>query len=374
MRTLDRYIIRQFLINFAILLLVFLCLFVLIDLIVDLDEFVEAGRERATRTGNLFTGILVTVGDYYGPVSLMLYVFFSGLIAAAAMGFTLTSLGRSGELVAMATSGISMGRAAMPVIVAGCLLNVLTLPCQELLIPQFAHKLARSKNHLQYDTAPQLQVHYAIDRRRSLLSAAEFDPYRDQAMLKGVTILTRDERGMVQRRITAEQAFWDAGRGGWELIGGYAISAKPPEDPFAGPGTRGVEPEEFYQTTLTPSVLLSRRATNYPVLLSSVQLRELSQNLAPEDGPIRKIMHSRFSLMVVNMLVLVIGLPFFLVTDSGNPLRDGAKAAGVCIGAWGFGLVLLQVTATQFNPVMAAWLPVVILLPASAALLQTIRS
>ena len=33
-----------------------------------------------------------------------------------------------------------------------------------------------------------------------------------------------------------------------------------------------------------------------------------------------------------------------------------------------------RVAATQFNPVMAAWLPVVVLLPVSAVLLQTIRS
>ena len=48
MKILDRYIILQFLLNFVILFVVIMMLFVLVDLIVDLDEFLSAGRDRAT--------------------------------------------------------------------------------------------------------------------------------------------------------------------------------------------------------------------------------------------------------------------------------------------------------------------------------------
>ena len=42
----DRYIIRQFLVNFVILLCVMMMLFTVVDMILNLDEFLEAGRLR----------------------------------------------------------------------------------------------------------------------------------------------------------------------------------------------------------------------------------------------------------------------------------------------------------------------------------------
>ena len=47
MNLLDRYIARQFLVNFVILLFVLLSLFVLIELVISLDDFLEAGQMLA---------------------------------------------------------------------------------------------------------------------------------------------------------------------------------------------------------------------------------------------------------------------------------------------------------------------------------------
>ena len=137
------------------------------------------------------------------------------------------------------------------------------------------------------------------------------------------------------------------------------------------------EPYEFFETELTPTVLQARRATSYPYLLPMSQLRPMQTN--PAVGPknqqrITKIVWGRFSLLVLNVLVLVIGLPFFLSRSPTNLLVQGVKAAGVCIGAWAGGIVMLQGGADWLPPVAAAWLPVVIYLPISAWLLQTIKT
>jgi len=91
MKTLDRYIVRQFLTNFAILFVVLMSLFVVVDLIVDLDEFIQAGAAHADAWigGRWMATLGITVG-YYGPTVLLVYVFFNGLIVVGAMGFTLT--------------------------------------------------------------------------------------------------------------------------------------------------------------------------------------------------------------------------------------------------------------------------------------------
>lgn len=374
MRTLDRYITRQFLVNYLILLAVFMMLFMLIDLIVDLDEFVEAGKRRADDLGGALPATVLSILDYYGPVLVLLYVFFSGLLTAAALGFTVMALGRTGELAAMATSGQSMMRSTAPVVVAGCLLSLLTLPCQELVIPNLAHKLARSKAQVRQETIGSFPVHYAVDRDGQLLSASQFTPGGSEPLLTGVTILRRDAEGRVFQRITAEQGFWDDDRGGWELVGGMAIHAGQEDLGPAGQEQRPVDTVEFFLTTLSPSVLLARRATIFPMLLSSMQLNDLAKDMAPHNTRIRQIMHSRFSLLIVNMIVLLIGLPFFLVVDVGNPMAQGVKAAAACMAAWGGALVLLQLPVDRVNPLAMAWLPVVLLMPTSVVLLRRIRS
>ena len=374
MKTLDRFIIRLYLINFGILLAVFTVLFTVIDLIVDLDEFLEAGRERAAEFGGVLPATLWTIGDYYGPVTVLLYVFFSGLIAVAAMGFTFAGLSRNGELVAMVTSGLSMYRIAAPVVLVGCLLNLLTLPSQELLIPSMAEKLARPKSQVGMETIGGFQIQYARDQNRNLLSAANFETGSDHPMLNGVTILVRNQAGKALRRITADQAFWDEARGGWDLVGGLAISPTDPTPSFDAATGREAEPIEFFPTNLSPTVLLADRAKIYPMLLSIAHLRELAANSSIDPAPIQKIMHSRLSTLVLNVLVLVIGLPFFLTREPVNMLRQGIKAAGACLGAWGFGLLSLHVGLPMLNPIASSWLPVVLFLPLAAWLLQLVKT
>jgi len=375
MKTLDRYIIRQFLINFVILLVVFTLLFVMVDLIVDMDEFVKVAGERSEAFGGFLGALLWTLGDYYGPELVLLYVFFSGLMVLAAMGFAVGGLARKGELTAMVSSGISMHRLAAPVVVMACLLNVVTLLSQEFVIPGLAHKLTRSKSQLRYGSTKTFQIRYAVDSSGHLLSAAQFNAQLEPPMLTGVTILERDGQGRAIRRVTAEQAFWDESRQGWELVGGFAIQPMSQGDGRATAiEAREVKTENFFPSDLSPQVLLTQRARIYPRFLSFAKLRELAANPAVNDGPIRQIMHSRFSLLVLNVLVLVIGLPFFLRREPANMLRQGVLAVSVCLVAWGMGMVLPDLAAATLNPVAAAWLPVVILLPVSAVGLQWVRT
>ena len=88
MKTLDRYIIREFLVNFGVLLAVLMTLFVVIDLIVGLDEFLRAGKAHAHRyAGSELLATLMVMVDYYVPMLVMVYVFLSGLIVLGAMHF-----------------------------------------------------------------------------------------------------------------------------------------------------------------------------------------------------------------------------------------------------------------------------------------------
>ena len=384
MKTLDRYIIRSFLINFAALLAVMVGLYMVVDLIIDLDEFVQAAEVRQERMGGGGGGFLVallwSVVDYYGPLLLLLYVFFSGLLVVGAVGFTLTAMGRAREVTALLACGVSGYRIALPILLAGAALNVAAVPIHEVLIPPLASKLIRGKSDIKRETIRSFPVYFAADEAGRLWSAADFHATRGR--LVGVRVIERDPvTAQTIRRIEASEAVWvpdsddssrgmggDMGGGVWVLEGGVATTPPAGSSGGEGGGVRAATSESVdrIRTELTPGVLLARRAGNYPNLLPIASLQAMRSNPAVEPAlraKLTQIILSRFSLLVLNVLVLVLAIPFFLSREPGNLFSQGVKAAAVCVGTWGGGLALLQMPAGAVNPVVAAWLPVAVAVP-----------
>jgi lipopolysaccharide export system permease protein len=375
MKILDRYIMRQFAIHFVILLFVLVGLFVLIDLMVDLDEFVKAARIRfeadpgGRRFGGMAWQLLVTIFDFHGPLVVLVYVFMSGLVVVAAVGFTFNGLTRSRELAAMVSSGISMYRLAAPAVVLGVALNALALPLQEYLIPRFAQKLTRSKSSLSRGDSGRYAIHYVRDGRGNLFSASQFDPLN--SVLSGVMIRQLDTAGHYISRIWADEAVWDPARKGWSLVQGHATSLTEVGQILQ---PAAVASAEFVATDLSPQVLLARQAAIFPRLLGLADLRALAANPNIDSRQITQIMHGRFSLFVINVLVLIMSLSFFLLREPTNLMLQAVKAAAVCVGAFMSGVVVMEMGIEYVNPVTAAWLPVVFYLPLSALLLQTVKT
>ncbi|MEM0914838.1 MAG: LptF/LptG family permease [Planctomycetota bacterium] len=426
MPTLTWYIVRQFVTNFAVLLAVLMLLFVLIDFVIDMDEFFQAGERIAQRRAlaqsdmagrvpvlvladllgredvadraverhgytpedaaaiaaaidvswlNKTATTLWTIGDYYVPLMLLIYVFFSGLVVLAAMGFTLSALARQRELTAMVASGISLYRVALPLIITGAVLSAAALPVQELIIPRLSDKLARGKAELKDIRPKTVRVDMASDGQGTLLSAADFDPATDPPQLAGVSIVERDELGAQRQVIKADQALWVEEQQAWELIGDRTLTLVDPDAPIGQPPPPAAS--MLYPTSLTPTVLRIRQATAYPFFLPITTLQEIAAD--PAVGAVQaqrlvRIVWSRFSLVVLNVLVLVMGLPFFLARGPINPLMQSIKCAGVCLGAWAGGIVALQGGGEVLNPIAGAWLPVLILLPMSAWLLSSVKT
>jgi|GEM_PF-265905 len=439
MLLIDRYILHQFFMNFVILLVVVVGLFVTIDVIVDMDEFLEAGQYYAAKQlaepladeegipldvvmevidrkqepgrlarnagvsqeiaetllaacvpnrGQVVWGTVYKLFDFYIPAVLVILVYLSGLAVVGAMGFTLTALLKQRELVALVASGVSLYRVAAPLVVAGVVLNGITLPLQEFLIPPLAPKLIRSKNQAKYDTIDTFAQYLVPDGKGALLSTARFDAAKGE--LNDLVINIRDAKGVTVERISAPVAIWDASRSGWELklassliwdpqaedwrLKTQSTLGRAADDPASGGG--GLDSLEFFETPLSPQVLLARRAETYSGFLSLSQLQEMQANEAvPENlrTKMTQTIWSRFSLMVVNTLLLLISLPGFLRLTAGNLLVESVKAAGLSIGCWSTALMMMQANI-GLNPISTAWLPVVVMLPLSFVMLQRVRS
>lgn len=440
MKLIDRYIVRTFLLNFVILLAVLMTLFVLIDLLGDVGDFIKVAhvwsrQEAAAAAANAFGidgqrlhGLLErplsasqllqqfprlgdleqaealrqqiepgalrwwfelgrAIFDYYGPMVVLLYVFFSSLIVVGAMGFTLSGMLRSQELTALISSGVSLYRVAVPLLVAGIALNALTMPIQELVIPGIAHKLARSKSKITNDANRTFPLDFVVDDQGNLFTAAEFDGNQNE--LRGLTVLIRDPAtGLAIERIFARSAeWWEAGvdaagqphPAGWRFPPNTYKTRAPMGVGEGAIAVGEAMPEEvhFFPSQLSPTVLLARRASLYARLLSMSELQAMQQNEAVDASQRRRISQtiwSRFSLVVIGVLMLTMGLPFFLLRSPENMLLQGVKVAGLCMAAWGGGLMMLQVTSDVMPPLAMAWLPVVLYLPLSVWLLQRVET
>jgi len=377
MKTLDRYIIRQFLINFVILTVVFGLLFILVDLLANLDEYVESAHILAELKGQpLWLAFLYCLFDYAGPILILLYVFLAGLLVNAAIGFTFSSLSHNGELVAMLTGGRSMYRIAAPVLFVGASLSLAALPIQEYVIPHLAHKLLRKHNDMAKEEIKIDSIFFAPDKRGNLISASEFDAAN--GTLGGVMVLMRGSSDQTNRRITAEQALWSPDKKGWILSDASIIEHVKQDGSSLREAKVSQQARYVVESDLSPDVLLVRRSSMYLRLLSSSQLHELMRNPNADRHHmhIARIIHNRYSFLVVQVLITLMAMPIFLLREPKSFMIQAIKAACICIGAWAMAIIAQQVGEAQLtlNPVAAAWLPVVLLLPLSAIMVQTIKT
>lgn len=385
MKTLDRYIVRQFLTNYVLLLVSLLLLVITLDLIVNIDEFLDVAErmEDATAAARL-KAVVLAIGDFYGPQAFLFYIYGAGILPIGAAGFTFVGLIRNRELVAMLAGGLSLYRLALPILLATSALSTLTLVDHELVIPALREKLIRDHRHMKHGAMKSFSVEFAPDRHDAdgdgrvdidaLYTAAEFDPY--DLRMSGVTILTRDGRGLARARITADGARWRAERGGWVLSNGRVVVRRDRDElvdgvrPDAAP-----RPIEFVPSGLDPRSLLLRRNARFKQLLS---LREIGQLIDRASGvdvdELRRIRHGRFSLVVVNVLVLAMALPFFMLRTPVALTMPTLKALMVGGGAWAGGYLMIQGGAAVLPPALSAWLPALIYLPAALFLMDTVES
>ncbi len=136
MKVMDRYVTWTF---FKIFLICFVCLtglFIVVDAFSNLEEFVELGEKSS--------GLFAVLRSYYGPRALQLFDRTCALLALTAAIGTLVWMQRFNELAAVEAGGIPKSRIVRPIL--WCMLVVVgfSLVNRELLIPKFRESLARN--------------------------------------------------------------------------------------------------------------------------------------------------------------------------------------------------------------------------------------
>ncbi|MCK4623745.1 MAG: LptF/LptG family permease [Phycisphaerae bacterium] len=206
MKTLDKYIIRNFLISAVLCLLAIMLLRVASDLFFNMDEFAESGPGKKT-----FGMIVAEISTYYAFQSLVYFRQLGGVIIVVAATFTLWRMNHTNELTAVLASGVSLYRVLLPMVICAMVLNLLVIVDTELLIPPSKHKLIRKRDDVTGISSFRIRV--VIDAKKSAWYSGRFDPVRGR--LDKPIIFLRDERFAYIGHITGPEAVYDASAGGW---------------------------------------------------------------------------------------------------------------------------------------------------------------
>jgi len=87
-----------------------------------------------------------------------------------------------------------------------------------------------------------------------------------------------------------------------------------------------------------------------------------------------KIMHLRFTQPLMNIIILLIGIPFLLTREPSRLVFNMFACVLVCGIVFISTFVLFQLGGTQINPLWSAWLPVIIFGPFAAVMLSEVRT
>ncbi len=139
MKTLDRYIVWNFLTTALLFFVAMMLLRIVMDLFVNIDEFTELQTET-------FAAKLAHVGSYYGYKSLVYFTELGGVIIVVSTAFTLARMNHTNELTAMLASGVSLYRVTMPIVLCAMAIGGLIILDQELIIPRVAYQLTLDRD------------------------------------------------------------------------------------------------------------------------------------------------------------------------------------------------------------------------------------
>ncbi|MCI0363646.1 MAG: LptF/LptG family permease [Phycisphaerales bacterium] len=366
MSILDRYIFVRFATNFCILFGLLFLLAVGVELVLALDEFVDAARTVAgpdAGAAAVVGKVLTLAIDMQTPRVFQLYAYLHGLVAVGAVGFTLAQMTYHRELTAVMASGVSLYRVAAPFFVGVFVLSMVQLLNQELILPRIAPLLIRGYSHMGQRGADEFAVKFTPDGKGNLLQATSFDP--QTRTLAWPTILERDERGRTVRRITARRATWSEEGKTWMLTKGQVIMPRSAEE--SGEQVMSAQSIDSYQTDLTPQALLVRRYNQFAAMLSLSQISQmLESDLAQRDAAQRnkllRYRYARLSSPLVTLLVLALSLPFLLLREPGNFLRQTVICSALTIPASIGAAVGMMVELPGIPPAVGVFLPVIVLM------------
>jgi len=352
---LDRYVARTFLSSWLVSAVFFIGLFGVLKFFGNLGNLIERGL------GDDMLGNLGLYYLYQLPTIVITVAPFVMLMAAL---FTVTRLQRHNEFMAMLLTGRSSRRVVGPIVVLSVVFIAGLIWVQEVAAPATAvAKLELEANLNSSDGALVLDEVKALDSDGRLFVATGY--HVEEERIERLYVSYADGVGR-QINIEGTDAIHDADAGGWRVRDGVSEVHNPDErEPEA-------EDVAFVPTDLQPEDLLVGYLQEFE--LSYQEILERAERY-PNKNMYRLRKHYHFTYPLSIFLLVLLGLPFVLRTQSSSRWMGPAISFGICVV-----FMLVDVNLRMLgrdgviSPVLAAWLPVVVAGSLAFVLMDAVES
>lgn len=358
--TLDRYVLREWLLVFLLAALGFPFLVMVIDLTDRLDTYLGRGIPK---------GRIALSYVYFLPETITLVLPVAVLFAVV---FTVGTLGRHSELTAAKASGISFHRLVRPLLVASLAAVVLDLGLTEL-APVTTGRRAELLGEKEIRITPQRPnfVYRADGGWVYVIGLLEIAPREMRDV-----ILEREGTGGDYPTIVvaAQRALYDSARAqrAWTLAQGTVryLLAPGQEAAFTFDGMRLKALKE------TPAELLAEPKT--PEEMRYAELGRYIDALGRSGSDTKKLQVERalkLSVPFACIVVALFGAPLAIATPRSGP----AWGVAVCLATTFVDLLMFQLSKAvgsggALPPTFAAWVPNVVVGAAAVWLLRQART
>jgi len=362
MKIIDRYIAKNFITGYIISFSVLIGLRIFIDLFINIDEFTE-------HEGLSFISVIWNIFSYYLVHTCLYFKDFAGMITVVAATFSIGRLVRSGELVAVMASGVSLKRIIVPIVIMALILTGILFIDQEFIIPPLGPQLVRSHDDLAGEET--YDVDFIADANGALICAFQYDVATET--LVNPTILTRVRvpdtlRWSVTGKISAEKAVYDRQNKRWNLIGGTYTEKAIAKAPV---------PMEYFTTDILPADIPVRQRAQHHTLLSSSQISQLIKSGTKIKDVAQLLSQKQFRItdLIINLVMLLVALPILVCRDPRtmkSAIAMSFTITGMCFIAT---FVCKMMSAeSSMMPEFWAWLPVFIFAPIAFVELDSMKT
>lgn len=377
MLIIDRYVLRQFIKSFVICWISLTGLYVVVDAFAHLDEFLTLAKQHQRP-------LLEVIGEFYSYRSLALFDKISAVLAMIAAMFTITWIQRHQELTALMAAGVSRVRAARPVMIAAVVVTLISLGLRELALPSLREHLMGDAREMLADEAQEMRTR--VDHETGIILRGQFLMPHERRIHRPNFLLPdglKDE-GMY---LSAVDAVYEPRQGdrpaGYRFKGVTAPAAwlKQPthtlydKPMILSPVDHGhwLAGDELFVVSNVEFDQLGVNSTWRQYMSTAELIRGMRNPSLDYGADVRVAIHSRITQPLRDVTLLFLGLPLVLRRETKNPYA----AIGLCM------LLtitfMLVVTACEYlggvlliRPSLAAWLPLMIFVPAATALCDRI--
>lgn len=368
---LDRYVLRTYV---KVLLVCFLScsgLYIMVDTAGNFEEFANYGKVKG--------GMLRVLAEYYGPRVLQLFDRTSGLLALIAAMFSVAWLQRTNEWTAIMAGGIPKSRIIRPLILATIVVSVLAALNRELALPRLRDRLIyNAQNWLGENARP---VTPCYDNETDIFFDGKHTVGKERMIEEAKIGLPPNLAAFGSRLIAARAFYRDAadGRPSGYLLKDVKKPAGIDRMPSVYQDSRPVLLTAADTSWIGANECFVPSRLEFEQLAAGPQwqqycstadlisgMRKASLDFAPGT---RVRVHARLVQPLLDITLLLLGLPLVV----GNGQRNVFLAIGmsilvvtsflvVTLASHGLGSISL------FSPAVAAWLPLLIFIPAAAGL------